>query len=162
MSAAVYAGSFDVLTTGHMWMIDQGAKLFDQLIVAIGDNPAKKSMFDAPFRKELIQKSVKEVGHMNVQVHVFSGLYLFEYARACNVNYILRGVRNAEDFEYERVMRNLNGDFAPEIQTVCLMPPREIAEISSSIVKGLIGPEGWEHLVRTFVPAPVFEALNER
>ncbi len=77
-----------------------------------------------------------------------------------HADYILRGIRSSNDYEYERVMRHINGDMAPEITTTFLMPPRDIAELSSSMVKSLIGPDGWEQSVRRYVPAPVFEALE--
>ena len=79
-----------------------------------------------------------------------------------DAQFILRGIRSPHDYEYERVMRHINGDMAPEINTVFLMPPRDKAELSSSMVMGLIGPEGWEESVHRYVPNPVFEALKEK
>ena len=90
----------------------------------------------------------------------FDNRYLVDYAKEQSAAYILRGVRTAADYEYERVMRHINADLAPEITTIFLMPPRDIAELSSSMVKSLIGPEGWEDTVRRYVPNPVFEALS--
>ncbi|MGB0776141.1 MAG: pantetheine-phosphate adenylyltransferase, partial [Akkermansiaceae bacterium] len=85
---------------------------------------------------------------------------LVDYAHEVKAGYILRGIRSSNDYEYERVMRHINSDMAPGITTTFLMPPRDIAELSSSMVKGLIGPEGWQTTVRRYVPAPVFEALE--
>ena len=90
----------------------------------------------------------------------FDNRYLVDYAKRMNAHYILRGIRSTHDYEYERVMRHINSDMAPEIDTVFLMPPRDIAEISSSMIKGLIGPAGWEDIVRRYVPDPVFQALS--
>lgn len=73
---------------------------------------------------------------------------------------MLRGIRTESDYEYERTMRNINSDLNSGITTVFLMPPRGIAEVSSSMVKGLIGPEGWETIVRRYLPEPVFEKLK--
>ena len=74
---------------------------------------------------------------------------------------MLRGIRTAGDYEYERTMRYVNSDLNPGITTVFLQPPREFVEISSSVVKGLIGPDGWETAVKRYVPDPVFEKLRE-
>jgi len=118
MRTAVYAGSFDPPTNGHLWMIQRGLQLFDRLMV--------------------------------------------DYAKDQGASYILRGIRSSDDYEYERVMRHINGDLAPEIDTTFLMPPRDIAELSSSMVKGLIGPNGWQNLVQRYVPPPVFDYLCEQ
>ena len=91
---------------------------------------------------------------------MFTNQYLINYARGIGAQFILRGIRCESDYEFERVMRNVNGDFDPHITTVFLMPPRDIAEVSSSMVKGLIGPEGWEAIVKQYVPAPVFKRLK--
>ena len=156
---AVYAGTFDPLTTGHLWMIEQGSRLFDKLIVAIGINPDKRCVFTPQERLSMLVESVEPFP--NVLTEVFTNQYLINYARGMNAQYILRGVRCESDYEYERVMRNVNGDFDSNITTVFLMPPRNIAEVSSSMVKGLIGPDGWESIVEQYVPAPVFKRLKE-
>jgi len=156
---AVYAGTFDPLTTGHLWMIEQGSRLFDKLIVAIGVNPAKRCMFTPKERFIMLVESVGQF--QNVHSEMFVDQYLIKYARVMHAQYILRGIRCESDYEYERVMRNVNGDLDAEITTVFLMPPRDIAEVSSSMVKGLIGPDGWESIVEQYVPAPVFKRLKE-
>ncbi len=156
---AVYAGSFDPLTIGHTWMIEQGIRLFDQLVVAIGINPEKRYAFSLDDRLEMLRASTR--GYRNVRVETFCNQFLITYAGSIGASHILRGIRSESDYEYERVMRNINGDLSREITTVFLMPPRDIAEISSSMVKGLIGPEGWERIVRDYVPKPVFEQLTK-
>ena len=158
MHTAVYAGSFDPPTNGHLWMIQRGLELFDRLIVAIGTNPEKQYSFSVEGRLELLKASVPSCERLSFS-H-FDNRYLVDYAKEQNAAYILRGVRTADDYEYERVMRHINADLAPEITTIFLMPPRDIAELSSSMVKSLIGPEGWEDTVRRYVPDPVFEALS--
>ena len=110
-------------------MIEQGVALFDQLVVAIGINPDKRYTF--PLEERL------RIG----------------------ASHILRGIRSESDYEYERTMRNINGDLDPAICTVFLMPPRDIAEVSSSMVKGLIGPKGWQQVVRKYVPKPVYQHI---
>ncbi len=153
----VYAGSFDPLTIGHLWMIQEGARLFEQLIVAVGINPDKKSQFSVDERLAMLRESCRPF--RNVSVASFSNLYLIDYAKSVGATHILRGIRSAGDYEFERTMRNINGDLDSRICTVFLMPPRGIAEVSSSMVKGLTGPAGWRKIVRKYVPAPVYRRL---
>lgn len=156
---AVYAGSFDPPTTGHTWMIERGAELFDRLVVAVGVNPGKKPLFDVPARLEMLRAAVAPLP--NVSVASFENRYLIDYAKSAGAAYILRGIRGESDYEYERAMRNINGDLAPGVTTVFLMPPREIAEVSSSLVKSLIGPAGWQDVVRKYVSPAVHARLVE-
>ena len=158
MKKAVYAGSFDPPTNGHLWMIQRGLEIFDTLTVAIGQNPSKSYTFSVEDRLKLLKASVPSCERLRF-AH-FDNKYLVDYAESLEAEYILRGIRSPSDYEYERVMRAINGDLKPEIQTVFLMPPREIAEVSSSMIKGLIGPEGWEDTVRRYVPQPVFDKLS--
>ena len=154
---AVYAGSFDPLTVGHLWMIEQGRNLFDQLIVAVGVNPDKKYTFGLEERLLMLRESTKTF--RNVSVTSFSNRYLIHYAQEVGATHILRGIRTESDYEFERTMRNINGDLDADICTVFLMPPRGIAEVSSSMVRGLIGPDGWQRIVRKYVPEPVYKRL---
>ncbi len=160
MKTAVYAGSFDPPTNGHLWMIEQGLELFDRLIVAIGNNPSKSYTFSVPDRLELLKASVP--ANDNLIIEHFDNRYLVDYAKERDAKYILRGIRSPGDYEYERVMRHINADLAPTVTTCFLMPPRELAQVSSSMVESLIGPQGWEKTVQRYVPAPVFEALKTR
>ena len=155
----VYAGSFDPLTIGHLWMIEEGAKLFEQLIVAVGVNPEKKSAFSVEDRLVMLRESCRSF--RNVSIASFSNLYLIHYAESVGATHILRGIRSAGDYEFERTMRNINGDIDDGVCTVFLMPPRGFAEVSSSMVKGLIGPGGWRKIVKKYVPAPVYRQLLE-
>ncbi len=140
-------------------MIERGAQLFDQLIVAVGVNPDKKCTFPLDARLTMLRESTQDF--RNLTVASFSNLYLIDYAQSVNATHILRGIRSAADYEFERTMRNINGDLDAEICTVFLMPPRDIAEVSSSMVRGLIGPSGWKRIVRKYVPPPVYTRLLE-
>ena len=160
MRTAVYAGSFDPLTNGHLWMIERGLELFDILIVAIGENPSKHYTFTVEERLRLLRESTKPCDRMII-VH-FDNRYLVDFAKIMEADYILRGIRSPLDYEYERVLRHINSDMAPEINTVFLMPPRDISELSSNMVKGLSGPVGWEENVSRYVPEPVLKALATR
>lgn len=138
-------------------MIQEGVRLFDQLIVAVGINPEKKHTFSVEERLAMLRMSCRSF--RNVSVASFSNLYLIDYAESVDATHILRGIRSAGDYEFERTMRNINGDLDDGICTVFLMPPRDIAEVSSSMVKGLIGPAGWQRIVKQYVPAPVYRRL---
>ncbi len=160
MRIAVYAGSFDPPTNGHLWMVERGLEMFDRLIVAIGDNPSKDYTFSIADRLELLKASIPSCERLIVTQ--FDNRYLVDYAIEHDARFILRGIRSQADYEYERMMRHVNNDLAPEVTTTFLMPPRAIAEVSSSMVKGLIGPEGWQDTVRRYVPQQVYEALEKR
>jgi len=153
----VYAGSFDPPTEGHMFMVERGAELFDRLIVAVGINPNKRYTFSLEERLGLLRECTAQM--TNVTVDSFERQLLVHYAESVGAGYILRGIRSEEDYRFEQPMRNVNQDLAPEITTVFLIPPREICEISSSFVKGLVGFEGWEQVVKPYVPKPVYEKL---
>jgi pantetheine-phosphate adenylyltransferase len=158
MQTAVYAGSFDPPTNGHLWMIERGLELFDHLIVAIGTNPSKRYSFTVEERLELLRAS--STASDRLEITHFDNRYLVDYARSVGAKHVLRGIRSTHDYEYERVMRHINADMAPEIVTVLLMPPRDISELSSSMIKSLIGPDGWEETVKRYVPAAVFEKIR--
>lgn len=154
---AVYAGTFDPPTVGHLWMIEHGAELFDHLTVAIGTNPDKHCLFSTEERLDMLKTSTHRF--RNIKIDAFTNKFLITYAKSVGAQFVLRGIRNETDFEYERTMRNINEDMNPGITTVFLMPPRNIAEVSSSMVKALIGPEGWQSIVEKYVPQEVFERI---
>jgi len=137
-----------------------GLELFDHLFVAIGSNPSKTYTFSVEERFEMLKAAIPSCERLTISS--FDNKYLVNYAESVGAKYVLRGIRNQNDYEYERVMRHLNGDMAPDITTTILMPPRSISEISSSTVKGLIGPDGWQDIVRRYVPSPVFDILEDR
>jgi len=154
---AIYAGSFDPVTLGHMWMINVGSDLFDKLVVAVGTNPAKNCYFSLTDRIEMLQESI--AGYANVTVDKYPNKYLVKYAESIGAKFILKGIRNSTDYEYEKSISYINRDLNSEIVTLFLLPPRDLVEFSSSIVRGLIGLEGWEEIVGKYVPAYVLERL---
>lgn len=156
---AVYAGTFDPLTNGHLWMIEQGAALCDELIVAIGDNPEKRTLFTLDERLGMLRAATAHLP--GVRVAHFSQQFLVHFAAAEGARVLLRGIRNARDFAFEHDMRQINADLAPEITTLFLLPPRDLAEVSATFVKGLIGLQGWQDIVRRYVPATVYTKLIE-
>lgn len=157
-NVAVYAGSFDPPTNGHAWMIRESAGLFDELIVAVARNPEKHYSYELNERAEWL-RGMSE-GLSNVSVDVIENQFLAHYARERGARFVVRGIRNEADYQYERAMRYVNADLNPELSTVCLMPPRELCEVSSSFVKNMIGPVGWERIVASYVPEAVFMGLE--
>ncbi len=157
MKRAVYAGSFDPVTNGHLWMIREAVELFDELVVAVGVNPDKRCTFTVDERVELLRAVTR--GFDKLRVDVFENQFLVNYAQSVGANYIVRGIRTASDYEYERTMRYINSDLQSDITTILLLPPREYAEVSSTMVKGMVGPRGWEQVIRHYVPEPVYRKL---
>ena len=156
----MYAASFDPITNGHLWVIEQGKRLFDDLIVAIGTNPDKRYEFSIEERLSLVQASL--AGHTKAVVETYENRFLVEYARSRGADFVLRGIRTELDYQYERSMKYINSDLDEGVVTVFLMPPREISEVSSSVVKGLIGLNGWEQVLANYVPPPVHAAFVQR
>jgi pantetheine-phosphate adenylyltransferase len=153
---AIYPGSFDPPTNGHIDIIERGLKLFDTIIVAILINPAKKSLFTVEERVELLKKSLN--GQSNIEVDAYSGL-LVDYAAQRNAQALLRGMRAVSDFEYEFQLALMNRSLNREIQTVFLMTGLRWIYISSSIVKeaALFGGD-----VESMVPPIVNQKLKEK
>lgn len=133
-SVAIYPGSFDPLTLGHIDVIERASRLFDQLIVAVGVNSAKKPLLSAKERMEVIEKSCRHVP--NLVVGQFGGL-LMDFAQAQNVNVIVRGLRATADFEYEFQSATVNRKLSGGLETVFLMTKWEHSFISSTVVKEL-------------------------
>ena len=148
---AIYPGSFDPITNGHLDLIQRGSALFDQLIVAILRNEEKKVLFSVADRIEMLNEVVW--GLPNVQVGSFDGL-LVDYAAECGASVILRGIRAVSDYEYELQMALMNRRLKPEIETVFLMAGEAHSFISSRLVKEVFSLGG---SISGLVP-PVVEA----
>jgi pantetheine-phosphate adenylyltransferase len=154
--SAIYPGSFDPLTLGHLDLIERASHIFDQVIVAVGVNSRKKTVFSAEERIEMVKASVK--GLKNVKVEAFDGL-LVEYARLKKIHVLLRGLRAFSDFEYEFQMALANRKMAPEIEMIFLMPKESFSYISSSTVRE-IAERGGD--VTPFVPTAVKRCLEKK
>ena len=132
MRIAVYPGSFDPVTLGHMDIISRSSKLFDKLIVGVLVNSSKVPLFSAEERVNMIKGVVSE--YANVEVRSFDGL-LVEFARLCKATAVVRGLRAVTDFEYELQMSQTNHIIAPDIDTIFLTTNLNYAYLSSSVVK---------------------------
>ncbi len=160
LRSAVYAGSFDPPTNGHLWMMRKAYEMFDEVTIAIGVNPDKDSTFTVDERIKMLKEILSDQPSINIDA--FDQKFLVNYAKSINANFVIRGIRSAADYEYERIMRYINADLQPEISTVLLIPPREFAEVSSTMIKGMIGPEGWEDIIKKYVPVPVYNEIIKR
>ena len=143
---AIYPGSFDPITNGHLDLIERGLKIFDEIIVAIAVNPIKQPLFSIEERVDLIREVLKD--HPRVKIDHFTGL-LVDYVRRQNTNVILRGLRAVSDFDYEFQLALMNRRLAPEIETVFLLCDPAYAALSSSIVRDILKNGGD---VTNFIP----------
>lgn len=156
---AVYAGSFDPPTLGHLYMMQQGAALFDELVVVAALNPDKKG-FLPPAQRRAALDSLLPLLPANVRIAELKEGFLAEYAHSIGATHLLRGVRNAVDFEYEKTMARVNAQMVPRLQTVFLAPAPAVENISSSLVRGLAGQPGWQRWVSPMVPPAVFSIIE--
>jgi pantetheine-phosphate adenylyltransferase len=153
---AVYPGSFDPLTNGHVDIIERGARLFDRIIVAILINAEKSPMFTMAERVEIARAVFKN--HPNVEVDTFEGL-LVDYVARRKANVIVRGLRAVSDFEYEFQMALMNRELAATIETVFMMPAVHYSYISSRLIKEVFSLGGKVH---GLVPELVEARLREK
>ncbi|MCA9261940.1 MAG: pantetheine-phosphate adenylyltransferase [Planctomycetales bacterium] len=154
---AVYTGSFDPITLGHLNVIERSCELVDELVVGVGCNADKQSLFPVERRVELVHMAT---GHLpNVKVEQFSGLAV-HFVRQCDARVIIRGVRTLSDIESEFTMTLANRKLDPGIETVFLMADEEFSHVSSSLIKQ-ITPLADDAQLERFVPPAVVHALRE-
>ena len=153
---AIYPGSFDPLTNGHLDLIVRGSKIFDQLIVAILRHPEKDPLFTLEERCEMLESMTRRF--KNVSVDTFDGL-LVAYARSKGAGAVLRGIRAISDYEYELQMALMNRKLEPKLETVFMMPAEKYSYLSSRLVKEIYRHGG---SVRGLVPGMVEEALRAK
>lgn len=153
---AVYPGSFDPITKGHLDIIMRGSKLFDKLIVAVLKNQSKKSMFSIDERVDMLKQIARDIP--NVEVDMFSGL-LVDYCKDRKVNAIIRGLRAISDFEYELQMAQMNRQLNQEVETIFLTTSTQYSFLSSSLVKEVASLNGD---ISEFVPDIVLTELNKK
>lgn len=147
--AAVFPGSFDPFTVGHEAIVKRAIPLFDQIIIAVGENAEKKNLFSIDDRLKMITAVFSDVE--KVVVMKFSGLTV-DFCRRQNARYIVRGLRTAADFEYERALGQMNRKMAPEIETVFLLTGTEHTPVNSTIVRDIIRNGGDASM---FVPSAI-------
>lgn len=134
MKIAIYPGTFDPVTCGHLDILSEAATLFDKVVVAVGVNPGKVATFSVEDRVEMLREAIAEAGLTNVEVAAFNNLTV-DCARQHNAAFIVRGLRAVTDFEHELALLLANEQLDPEIRTVFVMPRHKFLYLSSSIVR---------------------------
>ena len=156
MKIAVYPGTFDPITNGHIDIINRGLRIFDKIIVTVAVNPGKSPLFNLEERIEMIEQSVGNVE--NVEVAQFQGL-IAEYLKSVDAIAMIRGLRAISDFEYEFQMSLMNRKLNDKVETVFLMPAQEYIHLNSTLIKEVSSFNGD---ITEYVPKNVEDKLNEK
>jgi pantetheine-phosphate adenylyltransferase len=156
MTAAIYPGSFDPLTNGHIDIVRRGLHIFDRVVLAIANNPNKKHLFNLSERIAMAKECLGEPG--GLEFDSFDGL-LVDYAKAKGIKVMLRGLRAVSDFDYEFQLASMNRKLAPDIETVLVMASEENFYVSSKLVREVAGFGGD---VSGLIPAPALERLKKK
>lgn len=162
MKVGIYTGSFDPFTLGHSSVIEQALEMFDTIYVVVGVNPAKKPLIDLDTRMQLIIEwadGAKNGG--KIVVLSVQNEFLADTAKRLG-GCLIRGIRNSQDYDYEQGIFDVNRVIAPSVPTVYFFTDQKYRNISSSLVKGMIGFENWEERVANFVPPATLTALQDR
>jgi pantetheine-phosphate adenylyltransferase len=169
---AVYPGSFDPFTNGHLEILQQAVPLFNKITLAVAVNPLKSvSMFLLEDRLAFLQDVANETmywasdsRHKHITIAVGSypikgpgALYTVDYAESIGASHIIRGLRNNSDFENEFALNHINLGLNPIISTVLFMADSDTSAVSSSLIRGLVGPNGWENAVKEYLPVCMWE-----
>jgi pantetheine-phosphate adenylyltransferase len=146
---AVFPGSFDPITRGHENIVRRGAKIFDEVIVAIGHNSTKQSMFSLERRKRWIEQTFADL--TKVRVEVYEGLTV-DFCKQQGATFLLRGLRNGGDFEYERTIAHMNKALMPDLETTLVFTDPEYASVHSTVIREIFKNKGD---VSQFVPSQI-------
>jgi pantetheine-phosphate adenylyltransferase len=146
---AVFPGSFDPITRGHQNVVERASTLFDEIVVAIGHNTTKQTMFPIDQRLEWVRKSFSHLGH--VRAEVYDGLTV-RFCQSIGARYLLRGLRNGGDFEYERTIAHMNKALWDELETILIFTDPEYASVHSTVIREIIRHGGD---VSQFIPLQV-------
>ncbi len=155
---AVYPGSFDPITLGHVNVIERASRLFERLVVGIGVNIEKQPLFDAEEREELVREAIQHVE--NLEIRTFHGLAV-EFVRDCGARTMVRGVRPITDIPAEMTMMMANRCLAPDVETLFMVADGELAHVSSSLIKQIASVADDEKL-RHFLPENVVTAIRKK
>lgn len=160
MKKIAFAGSFDPITNGHLWLIKEGLNIADKMLLMVAINPDKKYFLDKNEKLELIQKTLKaENIEDKVEVKFTSKEYITHLAKNEGCQYLLRGLRDIKDFSYEQPMQEINYEVLDGLKTLFVCPPSVLNNISSSFVKSLMDHLGWQWYLKNTVPTAVYQHM---
>ncbi|WP_270278661.1 pantetheine-phosphate adenylyltransferase [Enterococcus faecalis] len=154
---ALFPGSFDPMTNGHLNLIERSAKLFDEVIIGVFINTSKQTLFTPEEKKYLIEEATKEMP--NVRVIMQETQLTVESAKSLGANFLIRGIRNVKDYEYEKDIAKMNQHLAPEIETVFLLAEEPYAHVSSSLLKEVLRFGGD---VSDYLPPNIYHGLKQK
>ena len=156
MRSAIYPGTFDPITNGHLDLMKRSLKVIDKLVIAVAENPAKHPLFTVEERVNLVKRSTEDIP--NIEVLPFDNL-LIEFCEGMSIHIVIRGLRAISDFEFELQMSQMNRKMDENIETLFLMPSEEYTFVSSHLVKEFAS---FSADVSAYVPPPVGEALTKK
>lgn len=163
MKKIAFTGSFDPITKGHLWVVQEGLEIAEKVVLMIAVNPEKKYMFTEDERKKMIYQSLVEYGiEDKVEIVVSKNEYVAQSAIDFGCDYLIRGIRSAVDFDYESLIQKANTEVLGGAKTIFVMPPRDLESVSSSFIKNLVGPVGWHWNIKKFVSNAVYDALIKK
>lgn len=163
MKKIAFTGSFDPITKGHLWVVQEGLEMAEKVVLMIAVNPNKKYMFSEQERKEMIFKSLVEYGIENrVDIVISRNEYVAQSAMDLGCNYLIRGIRSSNDFDYESLIQKANTEVLGGSKTIFVMPPRDLESVSSSFIKNFLGPVGWHWNIKKFISNAVYDALIKK
>lgn len=160
MKKIAFTGSFDPITKGHLWVVQEGLEIAEKVILMIAVNPSKKYMFSEKERKDMIFKSLVEYGiEDRVEIIISRNEYVAQSTMDIGCDYLIRGIRSSNDFDYESLIQKANTEVLGGSKTIFVMPPRDLESVSSSFIKNFLGPVGWHWNIKKFISNAVYDAL---
>lgn len=156
---AVYGGVFDPITKGHLHIIEKAANMFEEVIIVKANNPNKKAVFSEMDRWDMLRNATQNFTNVRSKILPIN-MYLVNYAKELNAQYLIRGIRDTIDFPYELNIYRTNRLITKEVETIYLMPDDAYSLVSSSWIKSLIGLDGWEAIIAPHVTEYVMMKLK--
>ncbi len=163
MKKIAFSGSFDPITNGHMYVLKEGLLLADKVLLIIAVNPDKKTLFTEKERENMIYQTLLE-HHIEDKVDILISKkeFVAQIALENDCQYLIRGIRNGVDFDYESLIQKANTEILQGAKTIFIMPPRELESVSSSFIKNFVGPVGWHWYVQKFVSQSVYRFIRKK